>query len=158
MTTINESIVEEAALAWLAGMGWQTAHGPDIAPDTPNAERDSYDQVMLARRLRDALAELNPALPAAALDDAFRKLTLPEGSTLEARNCSFHRMLVDGVTVEYRTTDGAIRGAQARIVGFDNPPTTIGSQSTSSPSPRISTTAGQTSCSSSTACPSASSS
>ena len=121
MTTINESIVEEAALAWLAGMGWQTVHGPDIAPDTPNAERDSYDQVVLARRLRDALAELNPALPAAALDDAFRKLTLPEGSTLEARNCSFHRMLVDGVTVEYRTTDGAIRGAQARIVGFDNP-------------------------------------
>ena len=121
MTTINESVVEAAALTWLGGLGWQTAHGPDIAPDTPNAERDSYDDVVLERRLRDALAELNPALPAAALDDAFRKLTLPDGPTLEARNRSFHRMLVDGVTVEYRTTDGAIRGAQARIVGFDNP-------------------------------------
>ena len=102
-------------------MGWQTAHGPDIAPDTPNAERSDYDQVVLERRLRDALAGLNPTLPAAALDDAFRKLTLPEGPTLEARNRAFHRMLVDGVTVEYRTTDGAIRGAQARIVDFDNP-------------------------------------
>ena len=121
MTTINEAIVEDAALAWLAGLGWQTAHGPDIAPDTPNAERSDYDQVVLERRLRDALAGLNPALPAAALDDAFRKLTLPEGPTLEARNRAFHRMLVDGVTVEYRTTDGAIRGAQARIVDFDSP-------------------------------------
>ena len=121
MTTINESIVEEAALEWLAGLGWQTAHGPDIAPDTPNAERSDYDQVVLERRLRDALAEMNPALPAVTLDDAFRKLTHPEGSTLEARNRAFHRMLVDGVTVEYRTADGDIRGAQARVVDFDNP-------------------------------------
>ena len=121
MTTINESVVEQAALAWLGDLGWQTAHGPDIAPDTPNAERSHYDQVVLERRLRDALAGLNPALPTAALDDAFRKLTLPEGPTLEARNRAFHRMLVDGVTVEYRITDGAIRGAQARIVDFDNP-------------------------------------
>ena len=121
MTAINEAIVEEAALEWLAGLGWQVTHGPDIAPDTPNAERSDYDQVALERRLRDALAELNPALPAAALDDAFRKLTHPEGPTLEARNRAFHRMLVDGVTVEYRTADGDIRGAQARVVDFDDP-------------------------------------
>ena len=121
MTTITEAIVEEAALAWLGDLGWQVAHGADIAPDTPGTERDSYDQVVLERRLRDALAELNPALPAAALDDAFRKLTLSEGPTLEVRNRAFHRMLVDGVTVEYRTADGDIRGAQARVVDFDNP-------------------------------------
>ncbi len=121
MTTISESVVEEAALEWLAGLGWQTAHGPDIAPDTPNAERSNYDQVALERRLQDALAELNPGLPTTAVDDAFRKLTHPEGPTLEARNRAFHRMLVDGVTVEYRTSDGDIRGAQARVVDFDNP-------------------------------------
>ena len=121
MTTISESVVEEAALEWLAGLGWQTAHGPDIAPDTADAERSDYDQVVLERRLRDALAELNPSLPIPALDDALRKLIHPEGPTLEARNRAFHRMLVDGVTVEYRTADGDIRGAQARVVDFDNP-------------------------------------
>ena len=121
MTTINESVVEEAALEWLAGLGWQVAHGPDIAPDTPNAERSDYDQVALERRLRDALAELNPALPATAVEDAFRKLTHPQGPTLEARNRAFHRMLVDGVTVEYHTANGDIRGAQARVVDFDSP-------------------------------------
>ena len=76
---------------------------------------------MLERRLREALADLNPGLPAEALDDAQRRLTSPEGSTLEARNRSFHRMLVDGVSVERRAEDGSIRGAQVRILDFDNP-------------------------------------
>ena len=97
------------------------AHGRDIAPDSPGTERDVYGQVALERRLRDALAELNPSLPASALDDAFRRLTRPEGSTLEARNRAFHRMLVEGVTVERRTDGGAIRGAQVQVIDFDIP-------------------------------------
>ncbi|MDE2927598.1 MAG: type I restriction endonuclease subunit R [Acidobacteriota bacterium] len=124
MTTLTEADVEQVALEWLAGLGWEVAHGPDIAPDTPNAERDDYGQVVLKKRLRDALADLNPTLPAAALKDAFRKLTRPEGATLEARNRAFHRILVDGVTVEYRTSDeqiSATRGAQVLVIDFDNP-------------------------------------
>ena len=121
MTTFTEADVEEAALAWLAALGWQVAHGPDIAPETPNAERDDYGQVVLERRLRDALAVLNPSLPASALDDTLRRLTRPEGAALEARNRAFHRMLVDGVTVEYRDDEGGIRGAQARVVDFGDP-------------------------------------
>ena len=120
MTILSESTVESAALEWLSILGWQTAHGPDIAPDTPGAERDNYGQVVLDRRLRDSLSRLNPSLPASALDDALRRLIHPEGATLEARNRSFHRMLVAGVTVEYRTPDGAIRGEQARVVDFDD--------------------------------------
>ena len=71
MTTITESDVEEAALAWLAELGWQVAHGPDIAPETPGAERNDYGQVVLEPRLRDAFAELNPSLSADALNDVF---------------------------------------------------------------------------------------
>ena len=117
MTTITEADVEQAALNWLAGLGWQVAHGPD----TLGVERDDYSEVILERRLRDALALLNSDLPAEALHDAFRRLTRPEGATLEARNRSFHRMLVDGVTVEYRAQSGAIRGAQAHVIDFDKP-------------------------------------
>ena len=58
MTTITEAEVEQAALGWLAGLGWAVAHGPNIAPETPNAERDDYGQVGLEHRLRDALAPL----------------------------------------------------------------------------------------------------
>ena len=121
MTTITESTVETAALAWLSAIGWQVVHGPDIAPDTPSAERTDYGQVVLENRLRDTLASLNPSLPVAALENALHKLTHPEGATLEARNRAFHRMLVNGVTVEYRTGDGNIRGEQAQVIDFDRP-------------------------------------
>ena len=106
---------------WLSALGWRVAHGRDIAPDTPNAERDDYGQVVLERRMRDALDRLNLSLPTSALDDAYRKLIRPEGSTLEARNRAFHRMLVDGVTVEHRDSEGRIRGAQVKVIDFDNP-------------------------------------
>ena len=36
MTSFTESIVEDAALSWLETLGWRVAHGPDIAPDTPD--------------------------------------------------------------------------------------------------------------------------
>ena len=120
MTRFTESEVEDAALEWLAGLGWAIAHGPEIAPGAPGAERAGYGEVVLGRRLRDALARLNPDLPAEALGDAFRKLVRPEGATTEARNRAFHRMLTDGVTVEHRGGDGAVRGAQARAVDFDD--------------------------------------
>ena len=51
----------------------------------------------------------------------FSKACQPPGATLEARNRAFHRMLVNGVTVEYRREDGSIAGAQARVIDFDNP-------------------------------------
>ena len=121
MKGISESTVEDAALEWLAELDWSVVHGPDIAPDTPGAERADYGEVVLGRRLRDALARLNPGLPAAAREDALRKLIRPEGATLAARNRAFHRMATDGVTVEYRDAGGAIRGAQARAIDFDRP-------------------------------------
>ena len=121
MTTLTEADVEQAALDWLVALGWSVAHGSDIAPDAPGAERDDFGDVVLERRLRDALASLNPDLPVSVLEDAFRKLTRPEGSTLEARNRAFHRMLVGGVEVEYREHGGRVRGGHARVIDFDNP-------------------------------------
>ncbi len=115
---LTESVVEQAALAWLEAIGWQVAHGPDIAPDMPAAERADYGEVVLSRQLHDALVRLNPVLPPEALDNALRKLTRPEGADLVARNRALHRLLVDGVTVEYRDAEGGIRGAQARAIDF----------------------------------------
>ena len=120
MTRFTESEVEDAALEWLAGLGWTVAHGPDVAPGAPAAERADYDEVVLEHRLRGALARLNPDLPVEALDDAFRKLIRPEGATLEVRNRAFHRLMTDGVAVEYRGDSGAIRGAQVRAIDFDD--------------------------------------
>ena len=118
MTVFTESVVEDAALDWLRGLGYNVIAGPDMPPG-PHALRKDYPDVFFASIVRGALGRINPDLPDEALDDAFRRLTRPEGPTLEARNRAFHRMLVDGVTVEYRTAEGAIRGAQARVIDFD---------------------------------------
>ena len=90
-------------------------------PPGPHALRASYADTIFPSAIRGALARLNPDLPAEALDDAFRKLTHPEGATLEARNRAFHRLAVDGVTVEYRDDGGAIRGAQVQVLDFEQP-------------------------------------
>ncbi len=36
------------------------------------------------------------------------------------KNESFHRMLVEGVNMEYRDIDGRIRGAQVRVIDFED--------------------------------------
>jgi type I restriction enzyme R subunit len=77
MSGFSESSVEAAALAWMGAMGWQVAHGPNIALDMAAAERADYSEVVVEPRLRDGLGRLNPGLPAEAPEDAFRKLTRP---------------------------------------------------------------------------------
>ena len=119
MNGASEATVEMAALDWLGDIGWATANGRDVAPDAPTAERVDYAQAFLPNRLQSALERLNRDLPAAALEDAYRKLTQPEGATLELRNRAFHRLLVDGVGVEYRAAEGTVRGAQVQVVDFD---------------------------------------
>ena len=143
--SFTESVVEDAALAWLESLGYAIKHGPDISPvgDTltlalSQREREDYSEVVLGQRLREALVRLNPTLPAEAIDDAFRKITRLEGATLDARNRTFHRLLVDGIAVEFRQpspppspTGRGSSGAEGegsrltyrtvKIIDFENP-------------------------------------
>ena len=50
----TESIVEDAALEWLAALGCAVLHGPEVAPGELYAERSDYGEVVLAQRLREA--------------------------------------------------------------------------------------------------------
>ncbi|MBI4027124.1 MAG: type I restriction endonuclease subunit R, partial [Verrucomicrobia bacterium] len=123
MAEFTESVVEQAALAWLEALGYSVLHGPDIAVGMLGAERSdpNYRDVVLEGRLRQALVCLNPDLPPEALEDAYRKLTRTDAPSLVERNRAMHRLLVDGVTVEYRDSAGNIRGTQARAIDFDQP-------------------------------------
>ena len=116
MTPINESVVEQAALAWLESLGYAILYGPEIAPGEASAERDHYGQVVLERRLRQALQQLNPQVPADALDEAFRKLTRLDSPSLVANNHLAHKYLVEGVPVEYQRADGSMAGDLERIL------------------------------------------
>ncbi len=39
---MDESVVEEAALAWLESFGWGVMRGPDLGPSGIVAERRDY--------------------------------------------------------------------------------------------------------------------
>lgn len=121
MGSMTESMVEEAALSWLEALGYNVQFGPDMVPGELFSERGSYQDVILERRLTDAIARLNPQLPPEAQEEALRKVKRPESPSLTSNNRTFHQMLVEGVNVEYRTSDGSIAGDQVRLVDFDNP-------------------------------------
>ena len=107
MPTFTESIVEDAALAWLEGLGYAIVAGPEIAPDGTSPERTDYGQIVLERRLLDALQRLNPDVPPSAIDEAVRKLTRPDSPSLVQNNHIVHRYFVEGVPVEYPREDGS---------------------------------------------------
>ena len=121
LNTIYESDIEEASLNWLAELGYTVLHGPDIAPDAPNAERSTYKETVLTRRLQDAVANLNPKIPTEAQEESIRKILNPDSHTLVQNNRTFHEMLVDGIEVEYRQLDGTIRGDRVQLVDFETP-------------------------------------
>lgn len=111
-------------------MGYIIVFGNDIAPDEPAAaylrqeqrgrqERENYGEVILSGRLKSALERINPNVPQEALEDAFRKAARPNSPSLVGNNRTFHKMLADGIEVEYRH-EGRIKGDKVWLVDFEN--------------------------------------
>jgi type I restriction enzyme R subunit len=118
VSSITESIVEECALSWFGDLGYQVVNGPSIAPGELLAERSNYGEVILKNRLLLALARINPIIPASALDDAIRKVTLAASPSLVESNHQFHRFLTEGVDVEYHGEEGRIVHDRVWLVDF----------------------------------------
>ncbi|MHB1307526.1 MAG: type I restriction endonuclease subunit R, partial [Limisphaerales bacterium] len=116
--SLNESIVEVAALEWFGELGYAVGHGPQLAPGEPASERDSFGDLVLVGRLTEAIRRLNPAIPEEAREEALRKVLRVGTPSLTQTNRAFHRMLRDGVPVEYPRPDGSIAGDHVRLVDF----------------------------------------
>jgi type I restriction enzyme R subunit len=116
--TLTESMVEEAALGWFQELGYAVLPGPQLAPGEPTAERESFSDVLLVGRLRQAIRQLNPAIPEDAREEALRKLLRLATPSLLQTNRAFHRLLREGVPVEYPRSDGSIAGDHVRLVDF----------------------------------------
>jgi len=118
MAGMNEDSLEQTALEWFRELGYQYAHGPEIAPDGASPERENYAQVVLLGRLRNALGRINPGVPEVAIEEAIRKVTRPDSPSLIVNNRAFHRMLTDGVDVSWRE-DGRERHGKVWLVERD---------------------------------------
>jgi type I restriction enzyme, R subunit len=121
MTSISESTVEAAALHWFESLSYTVLHGPEIAPGESAAERTDYAEVVLENRLRNALARLNRTVPDTAIEEAARKVMRTETTSLVENNRRFHKLLTDGIDVEYRRPDGSIAGDKVWLFDFERP-------------------------------------
>lgn len=118
----TESDLENATLEWLEELGFGIVFGPNIAPDGESPERESYKDIILVGRLRSAVSAINPNIPRDAQEDAIKKVVnvaYSNPSLLET-NHAFHRMLAEGVDVEYRRDDGSIAGDKVYLVDHKN--------------------------------------
>lgn len=119
MTRLFEDDIEQYAIEELQALGYHYIHGPDIAPDGEFPERESYSEVILADRLKNAIDKLNPTIPEDARLDAFRQVQRINSPDLLTNNEQFHAMLTDGIQVSYQK-DGATRGDLVWLVDFDD--------------------------------------
>jgi type I restriction enzyme R subunit len=120
-SNLLENDVELAALDYFQQLGYSIVFGPHLAPGEPSAERNSFNEVVLGERLHVALSKLNPKVPVAALEDAFRKITIATSPNLITQNRAFHRMLADGIAVECRRKDGSLGAEIVRLIDFADP-------------------------------------
>jgi type I restriction enzyme R subunit len=117
MNKITESDIELLAIEELEALGWQYIYGPQIASDGEFPERDTYQDVILKERLRQAIGRINQHLPEAALEEAFHKVLRVGTSDVINSNEEFHNFLTNGVEVEYQTPEGT-RGDKVFLLDF----------------------------------------
>ena len=121
MSNLNESTVEDAALEYFAQLGYQTAWGPNLAPGELGEERTSFEQVYLHARLRSAVRRINPGIEGALVDEAIKRIGRAESQNPVAENFRVHKLVTEGVPVEHRGADGAVRTIRIWLIDYDEP-------------------------------------
>jgi type I restriction enzyme R subunit len=121
MAFLSEAEVESALLDQLRALDYHIEREEDIGPDGRRPERESHDEVVLKKRLEDAVARLNPGLPLEARQDAVRKVTQSELPSLLEENRRLHKLLTEGVDVEYYADDGTLTAGKVALIDFERP-------------------------------------
>jgi type I restriction enzyme R subunit len=117
---IYEDEIEQLAIDLLKEIGYEYYHGQDISPDSQNPKRQSIEEVIHEEDLRNALTKLNPKTPSRLIEEAIKTIKHPNSQNLIENNEQFHKMLVEGVRVNY-TKNGEERGEIVKIIDFQNP-------------------------------------
>ncbi len=116
---MTEDQLEQESLEWLQSVGYTQLNARDLDHCDPRLERSSTQEVLLAVELRAAIARLNPQVPTSAQEDAFKQIRDVASPALLAANRAFHRLLINGVPVQYQK-DGETRGDFVKLIDWAN--------------------------------------
>ena len=92
MNKITEPAIEEFAIELLDNLGYEYIYAPDIAPDSDNPKRNSFEEVLLPESLISAINRINPKIPIAAREDAYKQVERIQSPELIPNNETFHRL------------------------------------------------------------------
>lgn len=121
MAFLSEAAVEQALLDQLRSLNYSIEREEDVGPDGHLPERESHDEVVLKKRFVDAVARLNPGLPLDARQDAIRKVMQSELPSLLEENRRIHKLMTEGVDVEYYADDGTLTAGKVTLIDFERP-------------------------------------
>jgi type I restriction enzyme, R subunit len=118
---ITEDQLEQLGIQWFQDTGWAYVNGADLAPEGVTPERADFREVVLKGRLAAAVQRLNPELPPSAVDEVVHLVATPTETSLSRKNRAFHRLLMDGVKIEFSNAPGERETDHAQLIDFQNP-------------------------------------
>ena len=114
---LYESDIEQIFLESLRDEnGYGILYGPDLL-EGASPER-GYSEVVLKNRLRTAIERINPHVPAAAREEAFKKALRTQALTVIDNNEACHHLLTEGVDVKFSIGEGKSRTDKVWLVDF----------------------------------------
>ncbi len=120
----EDQLVEQPAIGLFATMEWQTVSALE---ETFGADgtlgRETKGEVVLQKRLREALTQLNPTLPIEAIQAAIDELSHDRSAmSLEAANREIYRLLKEGITVSVPDREhGGQKSERLCVVDWEHP-------------------------------------
>ena len=113
--TFLEDDLEQASLEWLEEIGYEIRNGVEFAPSGANSERKDFGEVVLENRLKFALQRINDVSDD-VIDEAIRKITIPQNPQMTINNRTFHKFITDGIDIATREDD---RNVTKKVWLFD---------------------------------------
>ena len=120
----EDQLVEQPAIALLASLGWETLDCfSEFNQGSSPLGRENKGEVVLTRRLRTALEQLNPDASDEAIDGAIEELTRSRAAmSLPEANCEIYTLLKDGVKVTVTAPDDEGETVEdLKVIDWENP-------------------------------------
>lgn len=115
---MSEAAWEQLAMDSLGELGWYPVQGAKITPGS--GERESWSDLVLRGRLRDAIERLNPQLPPAQVDEVLSIVTTPQSRDALTENQRVHEHLTEGIRkIVYTDADGLEHNPTVRLIGLN---------------------------------------